>query len=72
MITHICPACGYPTLNAALCAFCGPGEVRFGNQAFGQMSSATTFNREIERVAVRDIETGSAVNASIWSNPLAS
>lgn len=27
MTTDVCPACGYPTLSAALCAFCLPGQV---------------------------------------------
>ena len=25
-----CPACGYPTVNAALCAICSPLAVSFG------------------------------------------
>lgn len=35
MTSHVCPACGYPTLKPALCAFCCPGEVFSGNNIFG-------------------------------------
>ncbi|MHA7651804.1 hypothetical protein ACX9NE_19305 [Mycobacterium sp. ML4] len=34
MITNICPACGYPTLEAALCAFCCPSDAMTGTQGF--------------------------------------
>lgn len=34
MSTDICPACGYPTLSPALCAFCRPGDVFGGGQIF--------------------------------------
>jgi hypothetical protein len=42
MTTNVCPACGYPTLGPALCAFCSPGEVLVGDQVFGPMPFATT------------------------------
>jgi hypothetical protein len=31
----ICPACGYPTIGAALCAFCRPLVAAASDQAVG-------------------------------------
>lgn len=80
MITNICPACGYPTLDASLCAFCCPGEVRAGNQGLAPASfQARSFQarplRESAWLQLKDSDSYSysaAARARIWPGPLAS
>ena len=72
MNTHICPACGYPTLSPSLCAFCCPGEVRFGNPTFGQMSATSTFNRGSVLLGVRNSDASSVAQDRVWTGPVAS
>jgi hypothetical protein len=60
MTTDICPACGYPTLSPALCAFCRPGDV----------SPATAVHPV--SADFRDLDARSVDRPFIWSNPLAS
>lgn len=56
MTTHVCPACGYPTLKPDLCAFCCPGEVFSGDGVFGASPLAATV----------------VAQSSTWSGPVAS
>jgi hypothetical protein len=69
MATNICPACGYPTLGPDLCAFCRPGEVLAGDQAFGPMPPTTA------RIGVGgqlDPDSNAATQPVTLSGPLAS
>ena len=64
MATPVCPACGYPTLKAALCAFCSPGEVFSGDRVFGTSSVVPRSMRG---------DGGLLVGQSFgWSGPVAS
>lgn len=75
MITNICPACGYPTLDAALCAFCCPGEVRSGNHAFVPASLRTWQHRESAWLQLQDSDSyaySAASRAQSWPGPIAS
>lgn len=62
MTTHVCPACGYPTLKPALCAFCCPGEVFSGAGVFGTSSFAK----------VAPFETNVVADSQLWSGAVAS
>lgn len=73
MTTDVCPACGYPTLSAALCAFCSPGEVLTSEHVFGPATVTATapFHTSawIGSVAVdRDAD----VRVPAWPGPVAS
>jgi hypothetical protein len=72
MATNICPACGYPTLGPDLCAFCRPGEVLAGLEAFGPMPSTATMRPGSAWVGVRDEGSTSATYPIVLSGPLAS
>lgn len=75
MITNICPACGYPTLEAALCAFCCPGEVGAGGHGFASASWQAWPHRESAWLELRDSDSYSysaACRARSWPGPLAS
>jgi hypothetical protein len=70
MTTNVCPACGYPTLGPALCAFCCPGEVLAGDQVFGPMSFAASPRRELTWPSAWD--SNSAARVGVWPDPVAS
>lgn len=72
MTTCICPACGYPTLQHALCAFCCPSEAQTGNQAIGRMAFTRMPEYEQSWVTVRDSEPYSAARIGAWPGPMAS
>ncbi len=71
MITNICPACGYPTLDAALCAFCCPAEAFAVNQGWGPAPS-TTPHREPAWLDIQDSDSHSGARVRNWTGPIAS
>lgn len=72
MITNICPACGYPTLEAALCAFCCPAEVPTLNQGFVSTPLATTPTHESAWLGVRDSDSYSTARLRVRPEQVAS
>jgi hypothetical protein len=66
--SYVCPACGYPTLGPALCAFCRPGEVFGGDQVFGPMSAVAPLGGG--SVWVGSVDAGS--DPAILAGPVAS
>lgn len=65
MTTHVCPACGYPTMKPALCAFCCPGEVFSGDQVFGGASLIPALSRESAWASAGDADL--VAQTRIWS-----
>lgn len=76
MSTSICPACGYPTLEPVMCAFCCPGEVRNSNLGFGVAPLPTTTpHRDEAWLGLRDSDSHPAASAlldRVWRGPVAS
>jgi hypothetical protein len=42
--TSICPACGYPTIGAVMCALCRPVGVNNINPVVGMVAGVSDFN----------------------------
>ncbi|MFV8319523.1 hypothetical protein [Mycobacterium sp. 23] len=72
MTTSICPACGYPTLHHALCAFCCPSDAHTGNQAIGRMTFTRMPEYEQSWITVRDSDSYSTARIGAWPGPMAS
>lgn len=72
MTTCICPACGYPTLQPVLCAFCCPSDARTGIQGVGRTFSMKMPEYAPPWITVRDSDSYSTARISAWPGPIAS
>ncbi|BDB45083.1 hypothetical protein Mkiyose1665_34470 [Mycobacterium kiyosense] len=64
MSTNACPACGYPTLEPVLCAFCGPDAMFAGDQVFGSISPVAAL-RGSSLAGVADVRSVAALHPTL-------
>lgn len=65
-----CPACGYPTVNAALCAICSPLAVSFGFTGGSTPVTAAGGVSTVHRSEIDPSLTTAASNPAIATAPV--